>query len=79
MSDYTLLSPKQVCKRLGISLSTLYRYLELPEFPDRIKIGPGPNGAVKFRSDQIDTFVSSNPRMKGTNKTVAANQESQEA
>lgn len=44
-----LLSPKQLCEKWGISMSTLYLRMNEADFPDKIKIGH----ATRFRVSEI--------------------------
>lgn len=49
-----LIRPKELSKKLGVSIPTLYRLMKSPEFPDRIRIS---SQAVGFRESEISEWI----------------------
>lgn len=55
MNSFQILRPKTVCKILGISVPTLYRWEAEGKFPiQKIKIGPN---SVGYRSDHLENWI----------------------
>jgi len=51
-----ILRPKDAADRLGISISSLYRWAkDRPDFPRIVKLGPRTSG---WRAEDIDIWVS---------------------
>ena len=54
-NSYQILRPKTLCKMLGISIPTLYRWEAEGKFPvQKIKIGPN---SVGYRSDAVEKWI----------------------
>lgn len=53
--DFKIMRPKEVCDKLNIGMSTLYRWMEKGILPPKLKVG---SNYVGFRSDQIDEFIN---------------------
>lgn len=52
-----LITPKEVAKMLGISVSSLYRYLSNGDVPfSRVHVG---RGAVRFDKEQVVQYIES--------------------
>jgi len=51
-----LIRPKELSKKLGVSIPTLYRLMKSPAFPDRIRIS---KQAVGFRESEILKWIES--------------------
>ena len=66
-----LLSIYEVQKELGVSRHTIYRWLGNPDlhFPRPIKLSPSPTGAIRFRRDEIESWLET--RERTTPKAVA--------
>jgi prophage regulatory protein len=56
----SILSPKQVVERTGLSRVTLWRMGKKGEFPQRVQIS---EGRVGWYSDEVDEFIESRPRV----------------
>jgi prophage regulatory protein len=54
MSDVSLLRVAEVCRRTGLSRSTIYARESAGNFPKRIKIG---KRASAWRSDEIAAYI----------------------
>lgn len=58
-----ILRPKEVCKLLSISMTSLYRRInEDPTFPRRIRLGKG--RSVGFLESDIKEWLESEPQNK---------------
>jgi prophage regulatory protein len=55
MKHNTILSPRRVCERLGISRATLWRISRKGSFPKPIKLSPN---RVGFREDEIEAWIA---------------------
>lgn len=53
--DKVFLRPSDICKLLGISQPTLYRWIRIGHFPKPVKYGPLLTG---WRPETIDFWVS---------------------
>jgi predicted DNA-binding transcriptional regulator AlpA len=54
-NSFQILRPKTLCKKLGISIPTLYRWEAQGKFPvKKIKIGPN---SVGYRSDEFEKWL----------------------
>lgn len=62
-----LIRPKELSKKLGVSIPTLYRLMKSPEFPDRIRISAQ---AVGFRESEILEWIEL--RREQTHQTETA-------
>ena len=57
-----LLTQQEVCRLIGISRSTLHRWVrEDPDFPQPQRYG---TSTVRWRSDEIATYIASRPRIE---------------
>lgn len=66
MRNYTkdksrFIRPKELCKMLGISIPTLYRWDKKGILPPKREIGPN---TVGYRSDEIQEFIENRPEVK---------------
>lgn len=50
-----MLRPVEVCKRLGISRSTLYHWVDQGRFPHPVLVGPGVRG---WREDVLRRWLA---------------------
>ena len=56
-NSFQILRPKTLCKILGISIPTLYRWEASGKFPvKKFKIGPN---SVGYRSDDVEKWLDS--------------------
>jgi excisionase family DNA binding protein len=60
----TLLSPKEVAKRIGVARSTLDRWTANGKFPPAIAIGPG---RLAYRVIDVDAWLAGRRRNGGYN------------
>lgn len=57
MATNNILRPVQICERLNISISTLYRWCAAGDFPvKKIKFG---RGSVGFRESDLEAYLKS--------------------
>lgn len=57
----TLLRMSEVCRRVGLGKSTVYRRIAEGEFPKGVDLG---GGVVGWRSDEIEAWIDARPRLK---------------
>lgn len=57
-----LLKEREVCEMVGISNSTLWRWVEAGLFPAQIRIGPR---AVRWRLSEVLAWIASRPTVTG--------------
>ena len=59
-----LLSIYEVQKELRVSRHTIYRWLNTPDlhFPRPIKLSPSPTGAIRFRREEIESWLETRER-----------------
>ena len=62
MTNYDLLTRKQVEQKVQLTTSTIYRLMRDGRFPLPLKIGPS---AVRWRSDELSAWLESRPRAEG--------------
>ncbi len=62
MSQERMLSLPSVVLRTGLSRSTLYRLIKQGSFPPPLQLAPR---AVRWRSEEIDEWLSNRPRSCG--------------
>lgn len=53
-----LITKSEVCERLGVSRSTLHRWMDAGAFPAPRQIGPR---AVRWPEDQVNDWIDSRP------------------
>ena len=63
-----ILRPKDVAKKLSISLATLWRMTHSEDFPPSIRIS---KKAVGWRESELDEYLSRRTAVKPVNATVA--------
>lgn len=59
-NDVKVMRPGQVAKKLGIGLSTFWRWKNLPDFPMGIKMG---GGRTCWIEHEIDEWILSRERV----------------
>ena len=64
----TLLTRHQVEKITGLSCSSLYRLMDLGEFPRPVKVG---QRAVRWRRENLESFLADRPVAGPETKTAA--------
>ena len=62
MSQERMLGLRSMVLRTGLSKSTLYRLIKQGSFPPPLQLAPR---AVRWRSDEIDEWLSNRPRSVG--------------
>lgn len=66
MNDIKLIRPKDLCERLSIGSSTLYRWMDEGKFTvPKVKIGPR---SVAFRSSDVEAWIQSRTEQAGEKK-----------
>ena len=65
---YDLLTRKQVEEKVQLTTSSIYRLMRAGKLPAPIRIG---ESAVRWRSDELQTWLDERPRATG--ETVQAN------
>jgi prophage regulatory protein len=59
MPEVSLLKPRQVLAKTGLSQSALQRLLAAGKFPAPLKLS---SRAVGYRSDEVEAWIESRPR-----------------
>jgi len=59
MSETVILRPREVARRLGVSMATLYRWSAAGHLPRPLKVGPGASG---WRESEIIDYLAGRPR-----------------
>lgn len=62
-----LLTRDQVLTQIGMTKSYLYQLIRQGRFPEPIKITPGKVGGVRWRRDEVETWLASRDRSGITN------------
>ncbi len=65
MTELRLLRRREVEARTGLSCTSIYRRMRAGTFPTPIRVGTGPNGAVRWSSAEIEAWLASRPRAEG--------------
>ena len=47
----------EVERRLGVTASTIYRWIREGHFPAPVKLGVGPSGRVRWRAADVDGWL----------------------
>lgn len=58
-----IIGKKEMCKKLGVGETTLYRMVKRGDFPAPIQISPR---RVGWEENEGDTYIDSRPRVGGT-------------
>lgn len=58
----TLIRPKDLATKLGISIPTLYRRMKEPDFPRKVQIS---TQSVGFRETEVQEWIESKQTNKG--------------
>lgn len=62
MSEQILLNRKEVTALIGLSRSQIYALVKLGRFPEPLRLGDGPKGAVRWRKSEVLAWVDARPR-----------------
>lgn len=62
MTNYELLTRKQVEQKVQLTTSSIYRLMRQNKFPTPIRIG---DNAVRWRSDELGAWLDARPRAEG--------------
>lgn len=59
-NDFRLISKKELCAKLGVSRATLERMVAVGILDKPVQVG---KRAVRWRSDEVEAFISNMPRI----------------
>lgn len=57
-----LLTLPDVCKKLNVSVPTIYRWMQKYGFPKPIKLVDGQNGAIRWDPKDVAAFIEARKR-----------------
>lgn len=58
----TLISKREVIKRVGLSYPTLWKMMRQGEFPRSVRLTNGPSAKVAWREEEVENWINSRPR-----------------
>jgi predicted DNA-binding transcriptional regulator AlpA len=68
LTNSKIIRRREVCERVGLSYSTIWRYEQQGLFPQRVQLNPNATGmtaVVGWRSDEVDEWIYSRLRVAG--------------